>query len=335
MDFRIFFVIFLVVNIVLAGLSPCYISDQTWLSTDILDTVQHVADHQECQKICAESPSCQAFTWTSEEYLQSKLFCFLFLTTYNFTSCDGCISGPASCTCSSQYACDADEDNVLDVVNGVTEEVHCQDLCAENKSCSFYTWYDETNFPAITCFLLANCEVWETDCSGCYSGPPVCSGYTTTTTTTTTTPTSTTTTTDMNDVQCSNPYSELSDDWRHISYNPGGDSFCQQNCDNQITSGWYRFVDPAGVSIPTSPPQSSGNPCDVCQTDVAAWILEKRNPVLGEGIMDLTLCFALAEDECYFSNTGKAVACQDDEGAIYYLYYLNHTNYCDLAYCAL
>ena len=156
-------------------LSSCFTENTTWISLDIIDTLQPVGDCKECQQLCADHYNCSVFTWTSEENQHTKLFCFLFGETYNKTSCEHCVSGPNSCTCSTESACSAQEDNVDDVINGVMEEVECQSLCSSHSSCSVYTWYDGTGFPSYTCLLLTSCAERDHNCSGCFSGPPHCS----------------------------------------------------------------------------------------------------------------------------------------------------------------
>ena len=127
-----------------------------------------------CQGLCGDLDGCSAFTWTSEDNPDLHLGCVLFSATSNQTSCQGCVSGPPSCTCSREEACVAD-DNFLDAIPGVLEEGQCQDLCAGTPSCMFYTWHDATSFPSYTCILLTSCDVTDNSCSGCFSGPPACS----------------------------------------------------------------------------------------------------------------------------------------------------------------
>ena len=89
------------------------------------------------------------------------------------------------------------------------------------------------------------------------------------------------------------------------------------------------------MALPIAPPSSYGTDCDVCQTQVSAWIKERKQPLLGDGIMDLNFCFAWSGKTCQYTNKGKAVACQDENGSEYFLYFLNKTPQCKLAYCSL
>ena len=159
----------------------CLKPNQAWLSDNILDTYQPVSDPYLCQAICAATDDCTAFTWTSEHNPQLQLFCFLFSTTYNQTSCQECVSGPVSCTCSSEVACPGDAGNTLDVIEDVLTEAECQDDCLENPECMFYTWYNGNSFPAHVCIILSSCE-GTVPCHGCFSGTPECSQQLSTTT---------------------------------------------------------------------------------------------------------------------------------------------------------
>ena len=97
-------------------------------------------------------------------------------------------------------------------------------------------------------------------------------------------------------------------------------------------TGWYRFIEPAGVSLPIKPPAHNPdwNSCDVCQTDASAWIKERRHPARGEGIINITFCYALGTNTCYWETTGKTVTCDG-----FVLYYLTSYNNCPTAFCAL
>jgi len=138
-----------------------------------------------------------------------------------------------------------------------------------------------------------------------------------------------------NDDQCNQPYKILNDAWRKIKYNPSGASPCHEQCERNLLTGWYRFKEPAGLKLPITPPASFGTDCDVCQTDASAWIKEKKDPILGEGVIDINICFAWGNNECSYENQAKAVACTDTFGSTYYLYHLKPSSSCSYGYCAL
>ena len=114
---------------------------------------------------------------------QLQLHCLLFGSTGNQTSCQECVSGPQSCTCSTEVACEAGEDNIVDELFAVQTEAECQNHCQESSSCLFYTWHSLNSFPAYSCILLSSCED-TAPCQGCYSGPQECSHQISTTTNT-------------------------------------------------------------------------------------------------------------------------------------------------------
>ena len=159
----------------------CLKPNQAWLSDNILDTYQPVSDPYLCQAICVDTEGCTSFTWTSENNSQLELYCFLFGSTSYKTSCEECISGPASCTCSTEVACHGDVDTTVDIIEGVLTEAECQVDCLETPDCMFYTWHNAGSFPVHSCILLSSCEV-QSSCHGCFSGPSECSDEILTTT---------------------------------------------------------------------------------------------------------------------------------------------------------
>ena len=72
--------------------------------------------------------------------------------------CIPLLSGPPSCLCSKTEQCEITGDNEIDVVPNITEVKHldllsgdlvtycnvqeedCQELCATNPQCGYYTW---------------------------------------------------------------------------------------------------------------------------------------------------------------------------------------------------
>ena len=137
--------------------------------------------------------------------------------------------------------------------------------------------------------------------------------------------------------QCKQSYSILKDDWRKVKYVPGGAYQCDYNhCDRTgFSTAWYRFQEPAGYKLPIAPPVLKSGLCAVCQTAASAWIVERRDPVFGEGIIDINICYSYSTTECDRKGQGKALACKDDDGELFYLYYLPPTTNCFHAYCAL
>jgi len=136
-------------------------------------------------------------------------------------------------------------------------------------------------------------------------------------------PTSPSTSSSTGSPQCYREYAILAESWRRVNYSPGGQDFCDERCDQTLLTGWYRFVEPAGVRLPTEPPKEFGNHCDVCQTAAAAWVEESEDPIVGDPEKDINICFAWKDEKCKWSIRGKSVACLDDIGSTVYLYYLH------------
>merc|ERR1711874_743937 len=149
----------------------CLKPNITWLS-DILDSNHPIDTPYLRQALCVDTDGCAAFTWTSDN-AHLKLHCFLFVSTYNQTSCTDCVSGPASCTCSEEVECIGDVTNIVDELEGVPTEAECQTLCLDTESCSTYTWHSSNSFPPLYCVLLSSCE-GTGPCHDCYSGSPEC-----------------------------------------------------------------------------------------------------------------------------------------------------------------
>ena len=151
----------------------CFQENSTWLSPDILAVRRSVDEPSLCQEMCAGLEGCTAFTLTTDGYAELMTTCFLFAEIYNPTSCEGCVSGAATCTCSSEVACYEEEGTVLEVFPGVQTEGECKHLC-QDPFCTFCTWHGATSFPVYTCILHASCEDTY-PCSGCFTGPSKCS----------------------------------------------------------------------------------------------------------------------------------------------------------------
>lgn len=125
-------------------------------------------------------------------------------------------------------------------------------------------------------------------------------------------------------------YITLSDPWRKIG------STYEQKCDkgDQDMDGinWFRFVEPAGTVLPTSPNVDAMQSHSACGADSAAWISE-RHPTPNEGVVNRTACFAWAMEECFRSVGTIGVGACNVGGVFYYVYQLKHPQNCFLAYC--
>jgi hypothetical protein len=72
----------------------------------------------------------------------------------------------------------------------------------------------------------------------------------------------------------------------------------------------------------------------MCGTSFTAW-MDECLPAIGAPPKDVTMKFARRGTDDYdrYRRDAKVVACLNDQNT-YYLYYLNPTNDCNLAYCA-
>ena len=59
--------------------------------------------------------------------------------------------------------CQLDNDNVVGIINGVTNQQECMDLCHDNSTdCIVYSYYSSDGYPFVdTCLLFSNCTILE------------------------------------------------------------------------------------------------------------------------------------------------------------------------------
>merc|ERR1711953_865606 len=165
----------LVTGVMSSNISSCYKVDQSWTNSTLLDVLTSVPDYEECQALCRDKAGCEGWTWTDEENSALRNHCFLYSDFGRTFSYPHCVSGPPSCLCSKPEQCEITEDNELDVVPSVVEEFLCQEMCAANAGCGYYTWYDDAEpFLANVCVLLSSCPKKDF-CSSCHSAPVPCS----------------------------------------------------------------------------------------------------------------------------------------------------------------
>jgi len=153
--------------------SSCYEFDVSWVNGALEDFKFPVNDASQCQKFCKDSTNCTSWTWTTEDNHQIKSACFLFSKTGNQSHWPETVSGPRSCSCSKNEACSATKENVIRV-EVIDNEETCKDFCYNTTGCSFYTWYDSSDFLPPICILLSECTVTFSSCTNCFSGPPKC-----------------------------------------------------------------------------------------------------------------------------------------------------------------
>ena len=291
----------------------CFKIGTSWVH-NISSTIPDVPSAEECQSFCLQSPECIAFTWhrVSEDF-GSKL-CELFPAIGDSSDeCPDCISGPKSCTCSDSVACSFDGQYLIDILTEVATEEQCQDLCARDTNCTWYTWYSSEGWPfSLACALLSECSdskvvpdgsVWSglADCSNLPAG---CTNYNVLDSHSRNYRVTETNFCGHNDYCCDRPgYSYSSPDWKG--------------------HGWYRITGEAGTRILDSPVDHYH-----CGTAVTGW-LSGEHPSPGEGAVTRKVCFNYGGDDCAYEVDIDVLNCDN----AYFVYYLKDVPKCWLGYC--
>ena len=332
----------------------CFKIGTSWVH-NTSNTIPDVPSVEECQSLCLQSPDCIAFTWHREsEDFGSKL-CELFPTIGETSDeCPDCISGPKSCTCSESVACSFDGQYLIDLIlTEISTEEQCQDLCARDTNCTWYTWYSSEAWPfSLACALLAECSDSKDIMDGSvWSGPPDCPILPDATTTSTTTRNTTTTTTNTSSTtsttiavttstspelpeQCTN-YNVLDSHSRNYMFTET--VFCNSYycCDKAgwpgldyvrpewKGDGWYRITGQAGTKITDAPV-----PLYQCGTYATGW-LSGGHPSPVEGVVSRTVCFKGSSSDCHYQASVQVLNCDN----AYFVYYLVDTPDCYLGYC--
>ena len=114
---------------------------------------------------------------------------------------------------------------------------------------------------------------------------------------------------------CQN-YQTLNSADRKIDYHYAG------LCDNNLTSGWYRFQGAAGTRMPTTCP-----PTHRCGAHGTGW-LNGKLPSVADGIVSRDACIHWSSNCCLLSIGIKVTNCSS-----YFVYYLNPISSCYHRYC--
>ena len=117
----------------------CYQEGVTWTHTGLLAGIPSVESPYICQANCSVTPACSSFTWYDQTSPLTPEVCILYETTEEEADCPTCVSGPASCTCSSEYACVVSGNNLLGITGHVNTELECLVECFTTPDCSVYT----------------------------------------------------------------------------------------------------------------------------------------------------------------------------------------------------
>ncbi|KAI8520907.1 Oncoprotein-induced transcript 3 protein [Branchiostoma belcheri] len=114
-------------------------------------------------------------------------------------------------------------------------------------------------------------------------------------------------------------YRVLNEAWRSVDY-----TVRRNSCDNGFRGEWYRFMNPAGTSMPTQRPQSIHR----CGTHAPMW-MNGQHPRVADGEVSRQACAYWSGRPCYWRRTIQVKACS----AGYYVYKLPRVNHCYLGYC--
>ncbi len=186
----------------------------------------------------------------------------------------------------------------------------CAGLCYASDGCSGFTWYDNTTALPNRCFLFTICED-TLPCQHCTSGRISC----------------------VASPQCYN-YKVLDEESRNVK-SKGDGEFCDKvdndrNCSpgKWEGAGYYRFMQPAGIMIPTSDPGSFH-----CGTLGTGWINGTTDslPVGEETSMEM--CFSWINpvlDSCHHRDEVRVTRCPEG----YYVYYLKDAPAITYRYCS-
>ena len=115
-------------------------------------------------------------------------------------------------------------------------------------------------------------------------------------------------------------YKNLSDANRKISY---ATPINLELCDNQLPSGWYRFVGAAGTKMPTT-----RVPAFRCGTDWSGW-LDGAHPTVEDGEVPRKVCFSAHSSGCKDTRRIDVKNCSS-----YYIYQLVPPSFCPSRFCS-
>ena len=142
--------------------------------SNILGAIPDLDSEIACQVECSLTEGCGNFTY--ELFMSGGSECFLFgscdisnITSSIDSDCRMSVSGPRSpdimescCDVFKDSACER-ESEIGEIFNVLTEEM-CQNLCRDEKDCSYWTLFVDV------CFLYSSCDNPQ-HCSSCTSGP--------------------------------------------------------------------------------------------------------------------------------------------------------------------
>ena len=304
------------VDLLVESYPLCFHVGSTWVHDT--SVTAHVDSALSCQSLCLHSSHCVSFSWHKHSEESGSNLCELFPSIGEYQLCNDCVSGPKSCTCSESFACSFLDNNLIEILYDVTSEECCQDRCARDPLCTWYTWYsssaDEFH---LACALLSSCEHRQDlpadgsiksglgDCSAQSVLPSPCTDY-----------------------------KVLDSYTRHLS-NPHG--VCGGPCCDDTGSyhsppdwsgeAWYRFSGAAGSQMRDRPLPDTG----LCGTSCPGW-LSGGHPSPQEGQVTRTVYYQR------YGHEEDGQGCGEDQVSVincggYFVYHLPDVHECYLGYC--
>ena len=140
-------------------------------ASHILAVIPELEDEIPCQSECQDQSGCTHFSWIKNKDGPTK--CFLLDSCDSTEDCAGdcqmSVSGPVTpslkescCDEISNMICNMD--NQIGGIGMVESDQECQNMCRDEKQCSYWTRSSSL------CFLYSSCDTPET-CGDCSSGP--------------------------------------------------------------------------------------------------------------------------------------------------------------------
>ena len=143
---------------------------------NLIDAVMNVPTLEECRQICLDRDYCSYTTYFYDSASPVPSFCLLFKTCETTNTCSDCMSENMGCfkMCGSNVVGDLRE-NVQDIIPNIESEMDCKQLCLNNTSCSYYTFFfnNNTQFHKF-CFLQTELLPPIESCEACITGPVNC-----------------------------------------------------------------------------------------------------------------------------------------------------------------
>ena len=143
---------------------------------NLIDAVMNVPTLEECRQICLDRDYCSYTTYFYDSASPVPSFCLLFKTCETTNNCSDCMSENMDCfkMCGRNVVGDLRE-NVQDIIPNIESEMDCKQLCLNNTSCSYYTYFfnNNTQFHKF-CFLQTEFLPPVESCEACITGPVSC-----------------------------------------------------------------------------------------------------------------------------------------------------------------